>query len=68
LTIYSSTGVFDGTGLTIEQNAYYPFGARHSYGSRWLTQDPLAQKYYPHSPYSFSGNNPVLYVDSDGRA
>ena len=36
--------------------------------ARWLTQDPLAEKYYPHSPYSFSGNNPVLYVDSDGRA
>jgi hypothetical protein len=34
LTIYSSTGVFDGTGLTIEQNAYYPFGARHSYGGK----------------------------------
>ncbi|MBR5598302.1 MAG: RHS repeat-associated core domain-containing protein, partial [Lachnospiraceae bacterium] len=97
--------ITNSTGLTSEQNAYYPFGARHSYGSRWLTsltnrhkfngkeeqttgslgyldygarmydpqtarwltQDPLAQKYYPHSPYSFSGNNPVLYVDSDGR-
>ena len=102
----SIRAITNSTGLTIEQNAYYPFGARHSYGSRWLssltnrhkfngkeeqttgslgyldygarmydpqtarwlTQDPLAEKYYPHSPYSFSGNNPVLYVDSDGRA
>ena len=35
---------------------------------RWLVQDPLAEKYYPFSSYSFSGNNPVMNVDRDGRA
>ena len=35
--------------------------------SRWLTMDPLAEKYYSISPYAFSLNNPVNFVDPDGR-
>ena len=35
--------------------------------ARWTTPDPLADKYYSISPYAFSGNNPVNYVDPDGR-
>ena len=35
--------------------------------ARWTTPDPLADKYYSTSPYAFSGNNPVNYVDPDGR-
>lgn len=35
--------------------------------SRWLSRDPLARKYPSHSPYNFVGNNPIIYVDSDGR-
>lgn len=35
--------------------------------SNWLSVDPLANK-APHvSPYAFSFNNPVLFVDPDGR-
>jgi len=34
--------------------------------SRFLTIDPLAEKYYNISPYAFCANNPVLYVDPDG--
>jgi RHS repeat-associated protein len=47
----------------------YDFGARifDSRVGRWLAVDPLAAK-YPHlSPYNFTGNNPILYVDYDGR-
>lgn len=29
--------------------------------------DPLASKYPYYSPYSAFGNNPILYVDNDGR-
>ena len=29
--------------------------------------DPLAEKYYGVSPYAYCGNNPVRYVDPDGR-
>ena len=45
------------------------YGARISLTDkgRWLTQDPLAEKYYSISPYAFSLNNPVNFVDPDGR-
>ena len=33
----------------------------------WLQQDPLAEKYYSISPYAFSANNPVRYVDPNGE-
>lgn len=34
--------------------------------SRWISPDPLAEKYYSFSPYHFSGNNPIRYVDPTG--
>ena len=97
--------ITDNSGSVIEQNAYCPFGSRHTFGNtyaqttnrfkfngkeeqttgnlqyldygarmynsntgRWTTQDPLAEKYYAYSQYSFSGNNPILNIDSDGKA
>jgi hypothetical protein len=33
----------------------------------WLSVDPLAHKYPNLSPYAFTGNNPVMLVDPDGR-
>ncbi|MBR5183536.1 MAG: RHS repeat-associated core domain-containing protein, partial [Bacteroidales bacterium] len=35
--------------------------------ARWLVQDPLAEKYYSFSAYNYCVNNPVKFVDSDGR-
>ena len=35
--------------------------------ARWLVQDPLAEKYYPFSAYNYCVNNPVRYVDPDGK-
>jgi hypothetical protein len=35
--------------------------------SRWLSPDPLGEKYYQLSPYNFVANNPILYTDPDGR-
>ncbi len=34
---------------------------------RSMTMDPLAEKYYSISPYAWCGNNPVNFVDPDGR-
>ena len=45
------------------------YGARYyapAFG-RWTTPDPLADKYYSVSPYAFCGNNPVNFIDPDGR-
>jgi hypothetical protein len=36
--------------------------------SKWLSPDPLSDKYPEISPYSYCGWNPVKYIDSDGRA
>lgn len=47
---------------------YTDFGARH-YSPvlrRWLTPDPLSEKYYGISPYAYCAGNPVNYIDPDG--
>lgn len=48
---------------------YIDYGARQLLAPFhiWLTQDPLAEKYYALSPYAFCAGNPILYVDLDGR-
>ncbi len=35
---------------------------------RTTSMDPMCEKYYSISPYAWCGNNPVNYVDPDGRA
>ncbi len=48
----------------------YDFGARiyDPALGRWLSQDPMAEKYYPHSPYLFCAGNPMKFVDPDGSS
>ena len=47
----------------------YDFGARQFDFAAlvWTTRDPLAEKYYSVSPYAYCLNNPVKYVDPDGK-
>ena len=44
------------------------FGARmySSTGAMWMTQDPMAEKYYGNSPYVYCGNSPLLFIDPNG--
>jgi len=51
------------------ETGYSYFGARYydSDLSIWLSVDPLAGK-FPHiSPYAAFNNNPIIYIDPDGR-
>ncbi len=47
----------------------YDFGARlyDSGLGRWISQDPMAEEYFLHSPYLFCAGNPMRFVDPEGR-
>ena len=47
----------------------YDYGARFyqpRYG-KWLSVDPLAEQYYPVSPYAYCAGNPINHIDYEGR-
>ena len=47
----------------------YDYGARlyDPAVCRWTTMDPLCEKYYSVSPYAYCFNNPVKFIDPDGK-
>nr|WP_255369107.1 RHS repeat-associated core domain-containing protein [Flavobacterium sp. fv08] len=54
----------DELGLTM-----YDYGARNYDPalSRWMNIDPLAEKYNFVSPYAYVVNNPVIFIDPNGK-
>ena len=51
------------------ESGYDYFGARY-YSSTlpmWLSVDPLSDSYPDTSPYVYCGNNPIKFVDPDGK-
>ena len=48
---------------------WYDYGARHMSPDvgRFTTIDPMAEKNYNISPYAYCSNNPILYLDKNGK-
>jgi len=66
---YSTPYKFTGKELDDDTGLYY-YGARYydPRVSQFLSVDPLADKYAAWSPYTYTLNNPVRFVDPDGKA
>jgi len=62
--LYNGKEIQDDFGLY-----WYDYGARFydPQLGRWHSVDPHASSYPSLSPYSFVANNPLIYVDPDGR-
>ena len=60
---------YNGKELDTKQGLnWYDYGARHYDAAlgRFTTNDPLAEKYYSMSPYTYCADNPVKFIDPNG--
>ena len=65
---YSSRYRFTGKELD-PLSGLYDFGARY-YDPRlsvWFGVDPRAEKNFAYTPYVYTGNNPIKFIDPDGQ-
>ena len=74
-SVFASTGnvqpyKYNGKELDTKKGLnWYDYGARHYDATlgRWFVVDPLAEKYCAWSLYNYCANNPIKFIDPNGK-